>query len=134
MAFDLTGDQKVAYNQVPAVEKAISSVGQRHPGFSVAETGSASVGKALDKVFAEQLKQAGLLSLPLTMLIPCATYHFGRCFEPQPHGPVEARRLGLVVELADQIERSASSNEDARRRARTTTEQDLAIPHHLDGF
>ena len=69
VAFDLTGDQKAAYNQVPAVEKAISSLGHRHPGFSVAETGSASVGNALDKVFAKQLKQAGLLSLPLTMLI-----------------------------------------------------------------
>ena len=40
-----------------------------HPDYYVRETGSASAGKALDKMFNSQLGKAGELSLPLTLLI-----------------------------------------------------------------
>src|SRR5262249_28101735 len=44
-------------------------VGDRHPGFYVGEAGSVSSGKALDKMFIDQLKLAGERSIPITSIV-----------------------------------------------------------------
>ena len=69
VAFDIDGDQKVAYKEVDKVLAGVDKAQQANPGFAIRETGAASAGKALDAMFTKQLKQAGELSLPLTLLI-----------------------------------------------------------------
>ena len=41
----------------------------RHPGFFVGEAGAVSSGKALDKMFGDQLKLAGERSIPITIAV-----------------------------------------------------------------
>jgi uncharacterized membrane protein YdfJ with MMPL/SSD domain len=69
VAFDIDGTQSVAYKEVDKVLASVDKAQQVNPGFAIRETGAASAGKALDAMFTEQLKQAGELSLPLTLLI-----------------------------------------------------------------
>jgi RND superfamily putative drug exporter len=69
VAFDVAGSQKVAYDAVTPIEQTVNRLDRAHPGFSIRETGMASAGKALDRMFSKQLKQAGELSLPLTLII-----------------------------------------------------------------
>ena len=69
VAYDIDGDQKVAYKEVDKVLAGVDKAQQANPGFAIRETGAASAGKALDEMFTKQLKQAGELSLPLTLLI-----------------------------------------------------------------
>src|SRR6266550_1440585 len=66
-------DMKGTYeNAKPKIDGIVSAVGQaadRHPGFYVAEAGSVSSGKALDKMFSDQLKLAGERSIPITIIV-----------------------------------------------------------------
>src|SRR4051794_36915242 len=67
--FDLKGDDVVAKKNVDAILAATGTVAAAHPGFFVGEAGSTSSGKALEKMFNEQLAKAGERSIPLTMLV-----------------------------------------------------------------
>ena len=40
-----------------------------NPGFTVVQAGSASTGKALDEMFNSQLARAGMISIPITLVI-----------------------------------------------------------------
>src|SRR2546426_1938032 len=66
-------DMKGTYdNAKPKIDGIVSAVGQaadRHPAFYVAEAGSVSSGKALDKMFSDQLKLAGGRSIPITVVV-----------------------------------------------------------------
>src|SRR6266540_1710279 len=66
-------DMKGTYeNAKPKIDGIVSAVGQaadRHPAFYVAEAGSVSSGKALDKMFSDQLKLAGERSIPITIIV-----------------------------------------------------------------
>jgi uncharacterized membrane protein YdfJ with MMPL/SSD domain len=66
-------DMKGTYeNAKPKIDGIVSAVGQaadRHPAFYVAEAGSVSSGKALDKMFSDQLKLAGERSIPITVIV-----------------------------------------------------------------
>src|SRR5512133_680423 len=66
-------DMKGTYeNATPKIDGIVSAVGQaaeRHPEFYVAEAGSVSSGKALDKMFSDQLKLAGERSIPITIIV-----------------------------------------------------------------
>jgi uncharacterized membrane protein YdfJ with MMPL/SSD domain len=67
--WDMKGSYDTAKKKIDAIESAVSDVGDRHPGFYVAEAGSVSSGKALDKMFSDQLKLAGERSIPITILV-----------------------------------------------------------------
>jgi len=67
--WDLKGDSKVAEKNVDALTAATAKVAKAHPAFYVGEAGSISSGKALQKMFNEQLKQAGERSVPLTLIV-----------------------------------------------------------------
>ena len=67
--FDLKGDDDVAKKNVDAILAATDKVAAAHPDFYVGEAGSISSGKALDKMFNEQLAQAGERSIPLTLIV-----------------------------------------------------------------
>jgi RND superfamily putative drug exporter len=67
--FDLKGDDKVATKNIDAIEAATAAVAKAHPSFYVGEAGSISSGKALDKLFNDQVKTAGERSIPLTLFV-----------------------------------------------------------------
>lgn len=65
----MKGKADVAKKKIDGVEASVAKVGDRHPGFNVGETGSVSSGKALDKMFADQLKPVGERSIPITIVV-----------------------------------------------------------------
>src|SRR5438552_13104507 len=69
VSWQMKGDEKVAQKSVDALTAGTAAVAERHPGFFVGEAGAASSGKALDKMFNDQLKQAGERSIPITIAV-----------------------------------------------------------------
>src|SRR5438874_2537849 len=69
VSWQMKGDEKVAQKSVDALTAGTAAVAERHPGFFVGEAGAASSGKALDKAFNDQLKQAGERSIPITIAV-----------------------------------------------------------------
>jgi uncharacterized membrane protein YdfJ with MMPL/SSD domain len=60
-------DEAIAY--IDSITAATSKVQAANPEYYVGQAGSASTGKALDEMFGSQLARAGLLSIPLTLII-----------------------------------------------------------------
>ncbi|MBV9417306.1 MAG: MMPL family transporter [Solirubrobacterales bacterium] len=67
--WDMNGTRKSAENRIDSLTSAVASVAHAHPRFYVGEAGAASSDKALNKMFNQQLGQAGTRSVPLTLLI-----------------------------------------------------------------
>ena len=67
--FDMKGDDAFAKAHIDPIVAATEKVAKAHPDFYVGEAGSISSSKALDKMFKQQLAQAGERSVPLTLLI-----------------------------------------------------------------
>ncbi len=67
--WDMSGTLKAAEKQVDPLIAAVNAAAARHPGFYIGEAGAASSQKALTKLFADQIGQAGERSVPLTLLI-----------------------------------------------------------------
>jgi RND superfamily putative drug exporter len=69
VTWNMKGKYDNAKTKIDAIENSITKVGDRHPGFYVGEAGSVSSGKALDKMFTDQLKLAGERSIPITIVV-----------------------------------------------------------------
>jgi uncharacterized membrane protein YdfJ with MMPL/SSD domain len=69
VTWDMKGKYDNAKTKIDAIESSIANVGDRHPGIYVGEAGSVSSGKALDKMFMDQLKLAGERSIPITIIV-----------------------------------------------------------------
>jgi RND superfamily putative drug exporter len=67
--WEMEGDDKVAKKNIDAITAATDEVAARHPGLYIGEAGTASSGKALEAAFKKQLQQAGMRSVPLTLLV-----------------------------------------------------------------
>jgi uncharacterized membrane protein YdfJ with MMPL/SSD domain len=67
--WDMRGTLKSAQKRIDPLTQAVASVASRHPGFYVGEAGSASTSNAITKLFNTQLSQAGMRSLPLTLIV-----------------------------------------------------------------
>ena len=67
--FQPVGDYEHAITYIEDIEAAVDDVAARHPGFSIDESGSASTGKATEEAFNGMLATAGLISIPLTLVI-----------------------------------------------------------------
>src|SRR3954451_8414750 len=67
--FDMKGDSDTATKRIAAITAATAKVAGNHKDLYIGEAGSISSGKALDKMFNEQLAKAGERSVPLTLLI-----------------------------------------------------------------
>ena len=65
----MKGNSKAATKNIDALTTAAAGVAKAHPSFYVGEAGSISSGKALDKLFTDQLAQAGERSVPLTLIV-----------------------------------------------------------------
>src|SRR5205085_1481360 len=69
VTWDMKGTYDQAKKKIDRIEAAVNGIGERHPGFYVGEAGSVSSGKALDKMFVDQLKLAGERSIPITIVV-----------------------------------------------------------------
>ena len=67
--WDMTGTLKAAEKRIDPLTSAVASVAKRHSGLYIGEAGAVSSDKALNKLFNDQLGQAGERSIPLTLLI-----------------------------------------------------------------
>jgi RND superfamily putative drug exporter len=69
VTWDMKGTYDSAKTKIDAIQSSVDAVGERHPGFYVGEAGAVSSGKALDKMFSDQLKLAGERSIPITIIV-----------------------------------------------------------------
>jgi len=67
--FDVRGDKNTAGDKVGAVLDRVDAAQRAHPGFFIGEFGDASAQKAVDQASANDLKSAGVFSIPLTLII-----------------------------------------------------------------
>jgi RND superfamily putative drug exporter len=67
--FTPVGDYDEAITYIQTIEAGVDTVQKRHPDFYVDEVGSASTGRTLDEAFASMLAKAGMIAIPLALLI-----------------------------------------------------------------
>jgi RND superfamily putative drug exporter len=67
--FSPKGDYEQATGYIEKITAATAAVQKANPDFYVGEAGTASTGKALDDLFKSQLAWAGMLSIPLTLIV-----------------------------------------------------------------
>lgn len=67
--FSPRGSYDEAITYIDTITAGTAQVQKANPGYYVGEAGSASTGKALDEMFGSQLARAGLISIPITLLI-----------------------------------------------------------------
>ncbi len=67
--FDIRGDKDKAGDKIGPVLDTVADAQGAHPGFFIGEFGDASSVKAVDTAFANDLKSAGVFSVPLTLII-----------------------------------------------------------------
>jgi uncharacterized membrane protein YdfJ with MMPL/SSD domain len=67
--FTPKGDYDEAIAYIETIEASVDRVQKRHPAFYIDEAGSASTGKATDEAFNSMLATAGLIAIPLALVI-----------------------------------------------------------------
>jgi RND superfamily putative drug exporter len=67
--FEIRGDKVTAGDRIDPLLTAVDDAQRSHPGFFIGEFGDASSVKAVDTAFADDLKSAGVFSIPLTLII-----------------------------------------------------------------
>jgi RND superfamily putative drug exporter len=72
--FDVEGDPDTADERIQPVLDATDGLQARHPALFVGEFGDASANKALNGVFTSDLEKAGLISIPVTLIILLLTF------------------------------------------------------------
>src|SRR4051794_17856660 len=69
VTFEIKGDSETAQNRVDPILAATAAAQKAHPELNIEQFGDASTGKAVTKLFADDLKKAETLSLPITLII-----------------------------------------------------------------
>ncbi len=72
--FEIRGDKEDAVDKIGPVVDTVAAVQHAHPGFVIGEFGDASAAKAVQDAYGEDLEKAGMLSLPITLLILVLTF------------------------------------------------------------
>src|SRR5215218_5524352 len=67
--FDIRGDSDDAATKIDPVVAAVGDVQRAHPQLFIGEFGDASIDKEIEGAFGDDLKKAGILSLPVTLII-----------------------------------------------------------------
>ena len=67
--FSPKGTYEEATTYIDTITAGTAQVQKANPGFTVVQAGSASTGKALDEMFGSQLARAGMISIPITLVI-----------------------------------------------------------------
>jgi RND superfamily putative drug exporter len=71
---DVAGDSTEAKDRIDPVLDATAAVQKRHPELAVEQFGSASANKAVNETITEDLGKAGMLSVPVTLLLLLITF------------------------------------------------------------
>jgi RND superfamily putative drug exporter len=69
VSFNVAGNPNKVDQTVAAAQRAVAAVQARHPGLRVAESGSASVDRAINNVVSEDFRHAEETSLPITLVL-----------------------------------------------------------------
>jgi uncharacterized membrane protein YdfJ with MMPL/SSD domain len=69
VAFDIRGDPDDAADRIDPVVAAVERAQAAHPGLRISEFGTASTDKEIDESVAKDLERAGLLSVPVTLVV-----------------------------------------------------------------
>ena len=72
--FEIAGDSLEAKDRVDPTLAAVAAVQADHPAFEIEQFGDASADKAIDESIGDDLKKAGELSLPITLVILVVTF------------------------------------------------------------
>jgi uncharacterized membrane protein YdfJ with MMPL/SSD domain len=72
--FQIAGDSTEAKDRVDPTLAAVAAVQADHPNFDIEQFGGASANKAIDEVIKDDLAKAGMLSLPITLIILVITF------------------------------------------------------------
>src|SRR4051794_11182714 len=72
--FEIAGDSTEAVDRVDPTLAAVARVQNRHPDLDIEQFGGASAGKAVDGVIGDDLAKAGMLSLPVSLIILVITF------------------------------------------------------------
>jgi RND superfamily putative drug exporter len=72
--FDIRGEIDKAPDKVGAVTDAVAAAQAAHPAFFIGEMGEASAQKAVVDTYGDDLGKAGMLSLPITLIILIVTF------------------------------------------------------------
>jgi len=72
--FDVAGDSVEAKDRIEPVLAAVAAAQKRHPDLAVEQFGDASANKAINDTIADDLTSAGLLSLPVTLVLLILTF------------------------------------------------------------
>src|SRR4029078_12517630 len=67
--FEIAGDPDQAQDKVDAILATTAASQQAHPNLRIEQFGGASAGKEVEKMFADDLKKAETISLPVTLII-----------------------------------------------------------------
>jgi uncharacterized membrane protein YdfJ with MMPL/SSD domain len=71
---DVAGDSTEAKDRIEPVLAATAAVQKRHPDLAVEQFGSASANKAVNETITDDLASAGLLSVPVTLILLLITF------------------------------------------------------------
>jgi uncharacterized membrane protein YdfJ with MMPL/SSD domain len=69
VTFTPKGDYDEAITYIQTIEAGINKVAKNHPDFYVDELGAASTGRELDVVFNNMIKTAGMIAIPLALVV-----------------------------------------------------------------
>ena len=69
VAFEIRGDKDKAVDKIDPILDSVAAAQRAHPGFFIGEFGEASATKGVETAYADDLGKAGLLSLPITVVI-----------------------------------------------------------------
>ena len=72
--FEIRGDRAKAIDKIDPVLDSVAAAQAAHPGFFIGEFGDASAAKATQQQFVDDLGKAGLLSIPVTLIILVLTF------------------------------------------------------------
>src|SRR5262245_10417588 len=67
--FDIRGDKEKAVDKIGPVVAGVAAAQGSHRGFVIGEFGDASAAKAVVKSYNDDLGKAGMLSLPITLIV-----------------------------------------------------------------
>jgi uncharacterized membrane protein YdfJ with MMPL/SSD domain/pimeloyl-ACP methyl ester carboxylesterase len=74
VGFDIRGEFDKAPEKVDPIIKAVAAAQAAHPGFFIGEMGDGSAPKAVEDQAGKDLGKAGMLSLPITLIILVVTF------------------------------------------------------------
>jgi len=72
--FNVAGDPNNADQTVAPAERAVAAIQADHPGLRIAESGQASVGRAMNSTISSDFRRAEVTSLPITLVLLLAVF------------------------------------------------------------